>query len=297
MASLSAWEKKRNRRVLKNAERLKAFFAEGRQYDDLDDTAPSTSARAMKDEVAASRKRARPSKSPRKRAKKEPTSPPRRSGRKRGAAPDYTGESIEALGDGGLRLARERWKKRAIGSVLILAGDSDDRVRILDRRDADVGSDDGGDDGGGEPSHEYSVLFLSGTREGEDDWVSAAVIDGARKFRTPKGRGTLQRELSAAELAALGTFDLDGFEAWLHAGDAKTRPSSEANARSVLARVRELVSGAGVHYASWETPFCAGRPVTMQTKLGDLYAEACEWDAEPSEGGQGRDKGNGWAIR
>lgn len=298
MAELSSWERKRNRRVSKNAQRLVAFFAEGRQYDDLGDAAPSISAKAMKAEVAASRKRVRvgQTKSNRKRAKPVPIGQRRRSQRKRGGKPDYTGESIEALGDGGLRLARERWKKSSIGSVLILAED-DKRVRILERRDADAGSDGGGDDGGEEPSHEFKVLFLSGAREGEDDWVSAAVIDGARKFRVPKGRGTVQRELSAAELAALGTFDLDGFEAWLHTGDAKTRPSSEANARSVLARVRELVSGAGVHYASWKTPFCAGRPVTMQTNLGELYADACEWDAEPSEGGEGRDKGNGWAIR
>ena len=35
----------------------------------------------------------------------------------------------------------------------------------------------------------------------------------------------------------------------------------------------------------------------MQTDLKALYEEALRWDCPVSEGGQGRDKGNGWAIR
>jgi len=167
---------------------------------------------------------------------------------------------------------------------------------------------------------EYRCLYLDGPRAGEEEWESQEDIDSARtavqlataagkpvpkKARrctsapAPAATGRHRRsetattkKLDAKERFALGAFDMAGFTDWLRRGDDFVKPSSEANARQVTARVADLVSGRGVAYKRWAKPFNANRGVTMQTNFHALMKRAVAWEFE-----QGRDNGNGWAIR
>ena len=177
-----------------------------------------------------------------------------------------------------------------------------------------------------EDEFEYRCLYLDGPRAGEEAWESQADIDSARKVREPQPKEprlitsastsvaarsprnnsrvafrraatTPATKLSAKERAALGRFDMTSFAEWLRRGDDIAKPSSEENVRQVTARAADLASGRGVSYKLWSKPFNAGRAVTMQTNFHALMTRAVEWDCDAAFGGQGRDKGNGWAIR
>ena len=76
-------------------------------------------------------------------------------------------------------------------------------------------------------------------------------------------------ELSEEQRAALATFDMDDFEAWMEPDGE--HPISDDNRRQVIRQVTKLVSGEGVHYASpaygWpdDVIFRKDEPVTMQS--------------------------------
>ena len=366
----SVYELKVIKKRTLNAKHLAALTAKAAAYDG----APRmTLAEEMRTTVAERRKRPRPNSGKPRRSRKKPSSPvgpARRSPRTTGAKPQYTGETIASMADGGLRMKTARWKKGAVGSELyfpanISKGWLEERVTIIERRIA--GSDrtwdgealhvaknnetprqiakkhgvtvasllklnetsfdgivagsklkkgtqivvrrsdeeDDDDEEEEEPVYEYLCRYLDGEREGAEAWESQADIDSARPHRASRGGGrggggsrrTAIVPLTSDELEAIGKFDLAGFENWLRTGDDLTKASGDQNVRSVLARVEDLVSGRGVSYRHWDKSFNAGKKVTMQTDLCALFAEAQEWDCDRADGGQGKDLGNGWAIR
>jgi len=102
-------------------------------------------------------------------------------------------------------------------------------------------------------------------------------------------------ELSDEQRAALATFNMDEFEAWMEPDGE--HPISDDNRRQVIRQVTKLVSGEGVHYAStsfgWpdDVIFRKDEPVTMQSDIGQIIE-----DARDFENKHGRDHGNGWLL-
>lgn len=89
--------------------------------------------------------------------------------------------------------------------------------------------------------------------------------------------------------------NLEEFGRWLqniHVG-SKNLPISQANARSVINRIRDLVSGNGITYKNWP-PGVIFHPqvVALQDDLMAMLA-----DAKAFERRYGRDKGNGWLLQ
>ena len=84
-------------------------------------------------------------------------------------------------------------------------------------------------------------------------------------------------ELSEEQRAALASFDLDDFEAWMEPDGE--HPISDDNRRQVIRQVTKLVSGEGVHYASpqygWpdDVIFRKDQPVTMQSDAVPINSE------------------------
>ena len=68
---------------------------------------------------------------------------------------------------------------------------------------------------------------------------------------------------------------------------------SEANARSVLNRARDLVIGRGITYKNWPTGIMFHpQTVTLKTNFMALLAQAKAFERQ-----HGRDKGNGWLLQ
>lgn len=70
--------------------------------------------------------------------------------------------------------------------------------------------------------------------------------------------------------------------------------ASEANAKTVLSKVRKLASGSGIHYAGWPEgiTFYKGEKVDLSYDFDTMFEEA-----EQFEETYGKDKGHGWALR
>ena len=92
------------------------------------------------------------------------------------------------------------------------------------------------------------------------------------------------------------TINMQEFEHWLrnvHRG-AKGGALSEANVRSVMNRVRDLVSGRGVSYKNWPPTikFYVGSKINLTYNFENLLQEAKRFEEK-----HGRDKGNGWLLQ
>ena len=125
-----------------------------------------------------------------------------------------------------------------------------------------------------ESERRRSSRLQGGTAEPErltyDEWS-----DDERPRQRSRGSGGRRArknrlvELSEEQRAALATFDMDDFEAWMEPDGE--HPISDDNRRQVIRQVTKLVSGEGVHYASpqygWpdDVIFRKDEPVTMQS--------------------------------
>ena len=145
------------------------------------------------------------------------------------------------------------------------------------------------------PLSAYEEARLARVAENERMLIALGLETAVRQCRTPRPKpaASAPRKPKAApslteeqrETLANAAQWLERFEVWLR-GEV-----SQANADKTMDRVRELVSGQGVHLKGYGVAF-EGRAVSIADDLVELKAEAA---ASFGPRGNGRDQG-GWHL-